>query len=282
MRVSSKILLTLVLSFVLVFGATLSSAQEEMTMEEYEAQLAEWQQREADALAAKEECEKQVEALKEEVQTVESQTQEVWNEILSEIGTDEAGVDEFRSQLESLNEECDGLLALSAEELFEKRDEITALEEQLAAAKENQIAALSEMQDLIASAEGKLAQINNNLPKAVYDDYDVMVGDYLWKISGKDDIYDDPTQWMRIYSVNKDQIDDPDLIYPDQILKIQRGLGLDQYLIEKGDYLQKIAENPEVLGDPSSWTKIYEKNKDIIGDNPNMVFPHTVLVIPQE
>ncbi|MDZ7723163.1 MAG: LysM peptidoglycan-binding domain-containing protein [candidate division KSB1 bacterium] len=282
MRVSSKILLTLVLSFVLVFGATLSIAQEEMTMEEYEAQLAEWQQREADARAAKEECEAAVEALNEEVQTVESQTQEVWNEILSEIGTDVAGVDEFRGQLESLDEQADGLLALSAEELFEKRDEMTALEEQLAAAKENRIAALSEMQDLIATIEGKLAQINNKMPKAVYDDYNVVVGDYLWKISGKEAIYDDPTQWMRIYSVNTDQIDDPDLIFPEQVLKIQRGLGMDQYLIAKGDYLQKIAENPEVLGDPSNWTKIYEKNKEIIGDDPNMVFPHTVLVIPQE
>ena len=282
MRVSSKILLTLVLSFVLVFGATLSIAQEEMTMEEYEAQLAEWQQREADAKAAKEECEAAVKALNEEVQTVESQAQEVWNEILSEIGTDVAGVDEFRSELKSLDEECDGLLALSAEELFEKRDKVTALEEQLAAVKENRIAAWSEMQDMIATIEGKLAQINNKLPKAVYDDYSVVVGDYLWKISGKEDIYDDPTQWMRIYSINKGQIDDPDLIFPEQILKIQRGLGMDQYLVAKGDYLQKIAENPEVLGDPSSWTKIYEKNKEIIGDDPNMVFPHTVLVIPQE
>ena len=138
------------------------------------------------------------------------------------------------------------------------------------------------MQNLIATIEGKLTQIKNKMPKAVYDEYTVVVGDYLWKISGKEDIYADPTHWMRIYSYNADQIDNPDLIYPDWVLKIQREVGADEYLVAKGDYLQKIAENPQVLGDPGSWAKIYEKNKDIIGDDPNLIFPHTVLVVPTE
>ncbi len=136
--------------------------------------------------------------------------------------------------------------------------------------------------DLIATIEGKLTQIKNKMPKAVYDEYTVVVGDYLWKISGKDNIYGDPTHWMRIYSYNLDQIKDPDLIYPDWVLKIQREVGADEYLVAKGDYLRKIAENPQVLGDLSSWTKIYEKNKGVIGDDPNLIFPYTVLVIPTE
>ena len=173
-------------------------------------------------------------------------------------------------------------MALTPEELFKKRDEVEAICGELGAAKENKISALTEMQNLIATIEGKLTQIKNKMPKAVYDEYTVEVGDYLWKISGKEDIYADPTHWMRIYSYNADQIDDPDLIYPDWVLKIQREVGADEYLVAKGDYLQMIAENPQVLGDPSSWTKIYEKNKDIIGDDPNLIFPHTVLVVPTE
>ena len=117
---------------------------------------------------------------------------------------------------------------------------------------------------------------------AIYDEYTVVVGDYLWKISAKSDIYSDPMQWMRIYSYNKDQIKNPDLIYSDQILKIHRENGEDEYLVAKGDYLQKIAGNANVLGDPSKWTKIYEKNKDIIGEDANMIFPYTVLVIPKD
>jgi len=281
--VTNKLVFTIVLSLVLILGASLSFAQDKMTMEEYEQQLAEWQTRLDAADKGKADCGTANEALTSEIDAVQAETDKVWAEILESLGTDQDGVDAFRKELQAMDAKADGLLALSAEELFQKRDEVEALSDALAAAKANKISALTEMQNLIAVIEGKLAQIKSKLPKATYEPYTVVVGDYLWKISGKDDIYGDPTQWMKIYSVNTDQIDDPDLIYPDWVLKILKGgVFPDQYLVAKGDYLQKIAENPEVLGDAASWTKIYEKNKDIIGDDPNMIFPHTVLVIPQE
>jgi nucleoid-associated protein YgaU len=280
--VTNKLVFTLVLSLVLVLGASFSVAQDKMTMEDYEAQLAEWQQRLDAADKGKADCGTANEALTSEIDAVQAETDKVWAAILEEIGTDQAGVDAFRKDLEALDAKCDGLLALTPEELFKKRDEIEALCGELAAAKGNKISALTDMQNLIATIEGKLTQIKNKMPKAVYDEYTVVVGDYLWKISGKEEGYNDPTHWMRIYSYNADQIEDPDLIYPDWVLKIQREVGADEYLVAKGDYLQKIAENPQVLGDPGSWTKIYEKNKGIIGDDPNLIFPHTVLVVPTE
>jgi len=275
-------LFTLALSVSLLLGATISMAQEKMTMDEYNAQLAEWQKREADAKAAADVCQSDVEKLKGEIETTQAESEKVWGEILAALGTDQAGVDAFRAQLKDLEAQVDGLLALSPEELFKKRDELNGIIAKLDEAKMSKIAALTEMQNLIATIEGKITRAQNKMPKAVYDEYNVVVGDYLWKISGKEDIYADPIKWMRIYSYNKDQIKNPDLIYPAQVLKIQREVGPDEYLVAKGDYLQKIAGNADVLGDPSSWTQIYEKNKDIIGENPNMIFPHTVLVIPKE
>lgn len=281
MRVTNKIIFTVVLSLVLTLGASLSFAQVKMTMEEYEKQLSQWQQRLETAEKGKADCGAKNETLQQQIDATQAETDKVWKEILGEIGTDQAGVDAFRADLKALNAQCDGLLALSPEELFKKRDEIKAIEAKLAQAKLNRISALTEMQNLIATIEGKLTQIKNKMPKAVYDPYTVVVGDYLWKISGKPAIYNDPTHWMRIYSYNKDQIKDPDLIYPNWVLKIQREVGPDEYLVAKGDYLQKIAANPQVIGDPASWTKIYEKNKDIIGEDPSLIFPHTVLVIPK-
>ena len=278
---TKKLVLTIVLSLVLL-GASLSFAQDKMTMEEYEQQLAEWQERLNAADTGKADCGTANEALTSEIDAVQAETDKVWAAILESLDTDQGGVDAFRKDLQALDAKCDGLLALTPEELYKRRDEVEALCAELAAAKENKISALTEMQNLIATIEGKLTQIKNKMPKAVYDEYTVVVGDYLWKISGKEEIYADPTHWMRIFSYNTDQIDDPDLIYPDWVLKIQREVGADEYLVAKGDYLQKIAENPQVLGDPSSWAKIYEKNKDIIGNDPNLIFPHTVLVIPTE
>ena len=82
---------------------------------------------------------------------------------------------------------------------------------------EKGIAVISFIADRIAMLEGKVASLEAKMPANIFDQYTVMAGDYLWKISKKDDIYGDPYQWIRIYSVNKDQIKDPDLIYPDLI-----------------------------------------------------------------
>lgn len=55
------------------------------------------------------------------------------------------------------------------------------------------------------------------------DSYEVRVGDHLWGISGKGEIYGDPYRWPLIYKANTDQIEDADLIYPGQVLTIRRG-----------------------------------------------------------
>ncbi|MFN3604233.1 MAG: LysM peptidoglycan-binding domain-containing protein [Leptonema sp. (in: bacteria)] len=44
--------------------------------------------------------------------------------------------------------------------------------------------------------------------------------EYLWKISGYKHIYNDPKKWKKIYEANKDQIKNPNLVYPNQKLKI--------------------------------------------------------------
>jgi nucleoid-associated protein YgaU len=47
--------------------------------------------------------------------------------------------------------------------------------------------------------------------------------DCLWRIAGFDFIYKDPAEWKRIYEYNKDTFrfpDNPDFIYPGQVLRI--------------------------------------------------------------
>lgn len=52
--------------------------------------------------------------------------------------------------------------------------------------------------------------------------YMVVPGDTLWGISGMADIYGDHFQWPLIFKANRDQIQDPDLIYTDQEFVISR------------------------------------------------------------
>jgi nucleoid-associated protein YgaU len=54
------------------------------------------------------------------------------------------------------------------------------------------------------------------------DTYVVRKGDALWLIASYGYIYDDITKGGLIYQANRDTIKSPNLIYPDQVLRIKR------------------------------------------------------------
>lgn len=49
------------------------------------------------------------------------------------------------------------------------------------------------------------------------------------------------------------------------------------YTVKKGDCLSAIARK---LTGSASWQALYEQNKDVIGGNPNLIYPGQVLTIP--
>ncbi len=249
-------------------------------MDDYKTMMAGYQQREAAAKAKLDQCNSDKAALQSDIAAMEQNIKNEWDEIYRMVDSDAAGVEAYRQALNQLESQVDGLSSVSPEELFQKRDEIKDIDSKLEVHKSNKIYALSEMQDKVATIEGKLTRVKNRMPKSVYDDYNVVNGDYLWKISKKSEIYDDPMQWMKIYTYNHDMIKNPDLIYPDWVLKIPRKVGPNEYIVVKGEFLSKIAANPDVLGNLADWTKLYEANKEIISD-PNTIYPHQILVIPR-
>ncbi|HDL64407.1 MAG TPA: hypothetical protein ENH12_03355 [Proteobacteria bacterium] len=58
--------------------------------------------------------------------------------------------------------------------------------------------------------------------------YLVQDGDNLWGIAGKPEIYNDPYRWLLLYHANRDQIFEPDLIYPGMVLLVPHYPGLEQ------------------------------------------------------
>ena len=122
-----------------------------------------------------------------------------------------------------------------------------------------------------------IGQLRARVAQPVTIDYAVVRGDNLWNIAKMDKIYANPYMWPRIYRANKDMINDPDLIYPDQKLSIPFGVAENQYLVNQGDFLFKIAA--QVYNDPGKWTKIFEANKQQIVE-PHLIFPAQVLEVP--
>lgn len=275
-------LLSVVTILLLVFsGVAIGQEEEQMKMDEYKTKMADAENREAEATERINALEAENEELEMQIAEVQADIDSVRLETYAILGTDKTSVDAYRDNLNSIGDEIDGLAALDPEELYSHNSEIKAIEAKIEEARGDKIATLDEMQAKLAELDDKVANLKASMPANVYDQYVVIRGDYLWKIAKKDDIYGDPYQWIRIYCVNRDQIKDPDLIHPDQVFNIARGVGMDEYLVVKGDFLAKIASSPKVLGDPTKWTKLYEANKDIITD-PNLIYPHQVLTLPAE
>ncbi len=53
----------------------------------------------------------------------------------------------------------------------------------------------------------------------------------------------------------------------------------DHYTVVKGDSLSRIAK--ALYGDASKWHQIYDANKATVGNNPDLIKPGQVLIIPK-
>jgi len=136
---------------------------------------------------------------------------------------------------------------------------------------------LMSLRSEVAALESEIAYFEG-LPRM----YTVEKGDFLYKISGMEEIYADPLKWKRIWRANKNVIDgfnDPNLIYPDWELVIPRDWPY-SYTVKPGETLWRIASYWEIYGDGRMWTRIFEANSGSISD-PDIIQPGQVLTIPR-
>ena len=96
--------------------------------------------------------------------------------------------------------------------------------------------------------------------------YTVKAGDTLSEIAMK---YG--TTYQELARINN--IANPNLIYAGQVIKIN-GTAETTYTVKSGDTLSGIANR---YG--TTWQKLYEKNKNVIGSNPDLIKPGQVLKV---
>lgn len=229
--------LTVILLAVFTFAGF---AQEPVKMEyekEYLPKLKRQQERLANYEKGIAEEEAKIAELKGQIQTTSNETENTWNEIYALVGTDKAGVDAMRSELASFENQVRSFCALPNEELYKRDAEFDQLLEKVAEYRTNKVSLLSEFHNKLNSIEALLKSTRNSVVVPYVTAYMVEKGDSLWKISGKEDIYDDPFKWTDIYKANKDVIrgwqqkynavlkegqNEEDLIYPGQEFTIPR------------------------------------------------------------
>jgi nucleoid-associated protein YgaU len=263
----------------LVSASENAAAQEEkkMTRDEYVAQMADLTGREGSAKGQIGTLDAEIEALKAQLAQLDRDNADLNAQILTAVSATDAQVKAFGKNLDSIAAQLEGLLALAPEVLIQRRGEVNDLAAQVGELKENKISALPEMAAQLADIDKMIAQLKARVAQPVTIDYTVAKGDNLWNISKMERIYADPYMWPRLYRANKEQIQDPDLIYPDQTLAVPFGVAENQHLVTRGDFLFEIAA--EVYNDGGKWHKIYEANKQQIVE-PHLIFPAQVIELP--
>jgi uncharacterized coiled-coil protein SlyX len=129
------------------------------------------------------------------------------NELYALVGASKADVDNFRNQLNDLTKKIDNREVPKADRQAE-----------LDAMKKNKVSALPEFFDKVHNQLQRKLDAWEEAPKEI--NYTVVRGDHLWGIAKKKEHYDNPFAWPMIYRANRDQIKNPDLIYPKQLFKI--------------------------------------------------------------
>jgi nucleoid-associated protein YgaU len=181
-------------------------------------------------------------------------------------------------------DEAEAYCAALAEEQEEQKARLAEAESKL----DREMAMIADLEAELKKVESQLQPLESKVSmlekeiaelEALPTEWEVKEGENLYRISGYEQIYSDPTKWPRIYRANRDKIEDPTLIYPGWILNIPRGLPMTHMVVE-GEWLARISGYWEIYDDWRHWTRIYEANKDKISD-PDMIMPGWELDIPR-
>lgn len=127
----------------------------------------------------------------------------------------------------------------------------------------------SVIKTVVANQENKDSKSNlDKCDNITFKEYTVKKGDNLWNISKKE--LDTPFKWPKIYDANKNQIKDPNLIYPKQVLRIPVCFENPQ-----PTHPDEPVNNPPVNNEPPV-------NNDPVNDNPPVNNPPQVNPQPVE
>jgi len=195
-----------ILSLVLLLSLSGFAQDEEMTSEEWEAEMT--------RLAGKKQAlTAEIEALNADLDNLNAtlsglqDPEECIDELYAIVGATRQDVDNFRNAVNEL----DGKIRRKEGPKADRQADLDAL-------KMNKISALPEFFNKVHNQMQQA--LDNWIEKPDVISYTVVRGDHLWGIAKKQEHYGNPFAWPVIYKANREQIKDPDLIYPNQVFKV--------------------------------------------------------------
>jgi hypothetical protein len=193
------------LSILFLLSLSAFAQEEEMTEEEWEAEMTR-------LTGKKQALMSEIEALKADMDNLNAtktglqDPEECIDELYALVGATRQDVDNFRNAVNEL----DGKIKRKEGPKADRQTDLNAL-------KMNKISALPEFFDKV---HNKMQRALDEWVDVTIINYTVVKGDCLWNIAKKKEHYGNGFAWPVIYKANRDNIKNPDLIYPNQVFSI--------------------------------------------------------------
>jgi len=191
-------------TLLVLFSAAGFAQEKELTKDEWKAEIDRLTIEKASLI-------KEDSSLKVDIDNLKAKNIQSYDDCIKElyalVGATQADVDNFRTAVTEL----DGKIARKEGPKADRQKDLNAL-------KANKISALPEFFDKVHNQLQAALDAWVEAPKEV--SYNVVKGDCLWNIAKKPAYYGNGFAWPVIYKANRDQIKNPNLIYPKQIFKI--------------------------------------------------------------
>ncbi len=203
------------------------STQQEMKLDDWQAQIT--------SLTAQRDSLKNVlngvntdiANLKSQLASLDQQYQAEMQKYLNMLGVTQADMNAFDQALTTLAGQIDNYNKMSDQDLCAHAAEVKSVGAQIDSMKASKLSLTAEFYSRVQDLSNSYSQLQArlaNCSQMAMKTYTVGTWarnrDCLWNISKKRTIYDDPWKWPKIYVANRDQIKNPDLIYPKEVLKI--------------------------------------------------------------
>jgi nucleoid-associated protein YgaU len=222
-----RVFLGLLAASLILSSATVVFAQEEMTKDEWEAQVKDYTAKRNDLKAKLDKLEADIKTLMATSSQKDADIAKCEDELYAIVGATRAEVEAYRSKVNALENQVAELTRLSNQDLWNRRTEVDARQNDKNELAKSKISLLTEFWDKLASIQQKIDGLRSTLASiAATMEKWYTVGtwskdrDCLWNIAKKKDIYDNAFMWPKIWQGNRDKIRDPDIIRPGWKLKI--------------------------------------------------------------
>lgn len=201
-------LFSMIFTFVFLLGFQSFAQQVELTVEQWEAEMARLKGKKESLTKENEAIQNDVNALQQKLSGMQSY-EDCIDDVYAMVGAKKAQIDDFRKAVTEL----EGKIRRKEGPKADRQKDLDAL-------KSNKISALPEFFDRVHNQMQRW--LNEWSEEVIEKDvmYTVVKGDCLWYIARRKEFYGNGFAWPKIYQANRDQIKNPDLIYPNQSFKI--------------------------------------------------------------